>query len=214
MIAVNNQDGNRISLRSTTPISRSTAPRAVKTHIKISIPPKKQHAPRSGAIIVARISLALANIVALPPWSGAIALCLLTKTASLHPPLAALRRFCPPATRFRFFNVCHCSTLVLRCIFGKEPPSAGCGSPVEISAAGRSTDRAGRRERLTEPRYEVTIPPVNGARRRATEGYIYAAAALRCRATAISLRSPLSALRSGTAQGAVLRKVTFTPQRH
>ena len=139
---------------------------------------------------VARISLALANIVALSPWSGAIALCLLTKTASLHlgprkhsraaalgalaslvvcsleslaasatggasgfSPLAALRRFCPPATRFRFFNVCHCSTLVLRCIFCKEPPSAGCGSPVEISAAGRSTDRAGRRERLTEPRY-------------------------------------------------------------
>ena len=98
-------------------------------------------AVRSAAIIVARIRLALANIVALSPWSGAIALCLLTKTASLHlgprkhsraaalgalaslvvcsleslaasatggasgfSPLAALRRFCPPATRFRFLE--------------------------------------------------------------------------------------------------------------
>ena len=32
----------------------------------------------------------------------------------------------------------------------------GCGSPVETSAAGRSTDRAGRRDRLTEPRYMVS----------------------------------------------------------
>ena len=50
---------------------------------------------------------------------------------------------------------------VFQCCLRMVPPSAGCGSPVEISAEGRSTDRAGRRERLTEPRYGVRVVPTN-----------------------------------------------------
>ena len=67
----------------------------------------------------------------------------------------------PPATRFRFYSLVLLKTFVFQCCLRIEPPTAGCGSPVETSAAGRSTDRAGRRDRLTEPRYEVLINPTN-----------------------------------------------------
>ena len=37
----------------------------------------------------------------------------------------------------------------------------GCGCPVDTSAEGRSTDRAGRRDRITDPRCGVRVAPPN-----------------------------------------------------